>query len=84
MDDWDSEARYETIRKAFEQGDRAEAVPFAMDVLSGKYGFICQYDRKTGKDTVWSVVYDVTGRKIYRCEGNPFRRKYREDRRFCF
>lgn len=84
VDDWDSEARYETIRKAFEQGDRAEAISFAMDVLSGKYGFICQYDRKTGKDTVWSVVYDVTGGKIYRCEGNPSRRKYREDRRFCF
>lgn len=54
---------------------------FAMDVLSGKYGFMCQYDRKTGKDTVWSVVYDVGEQRIWRCEGNPGWEDYEEDRR---
>ncbi len=42
---------------------------------------MCQYDRKTGKDTVWSVIYDVTGGKIYRCEGNPSRKRFLEDKR---
>ena len=59
-----------------------DALSFATDVLKGEYGFICQYDRRTGKDTVWSVVYDVKERKIYRCEGNPSRRKFAEDGRF--
>ena len=54
----------------------------AAKLLSGKNGFICQYDRKTGKDTVWSVIYDLTNNKIYRTEGNPSRRKFKEDTRF--
>lgn len=83
-DDWNAEERYATIDNAFCQERKKEAVLFAMDVLSGKYGFICQYDRKTGKDTVWSVIYDVGGKKIYRCEGNPSRKKYVEDSRFAF
>jgi len=84
IDDWNSEERYKTIQSAFCQGGMEDAVPFAMDVLSGNYGFICQYDRKTGKDTVWSVIYDAGNKKIYRCEGNPSRKKYVEDNRFTF
>ncbi len=84
MDDWNSGERYETIRSAFCQGGMKDAVSFAMDVLSGKYGFMCQYDRKTGKDTVWSVIYDVGSKKIYRCEGNPSRKRYAEDNRPSF
>ena len=33
------------------------------EILSGKYGFMCQYDRKKGADTVWSVVYDLKNKK---------------------
>lgn len=84
LDDWNAEERYETIETAFSRDRIKEAVPFAMDVLSGKYGFICQYDKKTGKDTVWSVIYDVGHKKIYRCEANPSRKKYAEDSRFLF
>lgn len=82
IDDWNAEERYKTIDAAFCQERINEAIPYAMDVLRGKYGFICQYDRKTGKDTVWSVVYDVGSKKIYRCEGNPSRKQYAEDSRF--
>ncbi len=82
IDTWNAGERYETIQTAFQGSREKEAVPFAMDVLKGRYGFICQYDRCSGKDTVWSVVYDVGEGKIYRCEGNPSRRKYVEDRRF--
>ena len=84
VDDWNAEERYETMNTAFCQDRTKGAVSYAMDVLSGKYGFICQYDRKTGKDTVWSAIYDVGDKKIYRCEGNPSRKKYAEDNRFAF
>lgn len=36
VDDWNVEDRYETINRAFRQGRDKEAVPFAMDVLSGR------------------------------------------------
>lgn len=84
VDDWNGEERHKTIQRAFSLKRTKEAVSFAMDVLRGTYGFICQYDRKTGKDTVWSVVYDVGNKKIYRCEGNPSRKKYAQDSRFVF
>lgn len=84
IDNWNAEERYKTIRTAFCRDGKKAAVPLAADILSGKYGFICQYDRKTGKDTVWSVIYDVGIKKIYRCEGNPSRKRYTEDKRFTF
>lgn len=59
-------------------------LPFAKDLLSGNYGFLCQYDRNTGKDTVWSAIYDLKTHTIYRSEGNPGRHSFREDSRFQF
>lgn len=81
-DGWRSQERYETAGRALAGN------PFSMellaDILSGKHGFLCQYDRKTGADTVWSVLYDLKRKAVYRAEGNPSRRKYREDRRMRF
>ena len=59
-------------------------ISIAKELLSGKKGFICQYDRDTGKDTVWSVIYDLKHHKIYRAEGNPARCVYQEDQRVMF
>ncbi len=84
FDDWNAKKRYETIQSAFSQEWTTDAVSFAMNVLRGKYGFLCQYDRTTGKDTVWSVVYDVGEGKLWQCEGNPFREDHVEDGRFVF
>lgn len=84
IDDWNAEERYRTIHSAFASERTADAVSFAMDVLRGTYGFLCQYDPATGKDTVWSSVYDVGARRIWRCEGNPSRKEYEEDGRFVF
>lgn len=89
IDDWRAGERYRTIQAAFAQWEQEgkergekEMLSFAADVLGGKYGFMCQYDRRIGKDTVWSAVYNVTDGKIYRCEGNPSRKRFFEDRRF--
>ena len=45
---------------------------------------MCQYDRKTNADTVWSVIYDIKNKKIYRVEGNPSRKQFKEDTRLKF
>lgn len=81
IDDWYSEERYQTARCALEQNKNGYSTAFAQDVLSGKYGFMCQYDRKQNADTVWSVVYDLKRKQIWRVEGNPSRKKFKEDTR---
>lgn len=83
-DDWFAERRYQTMTEALKRKDLRKDLSFARDLLSGRYGFLCQYDRSTGKDTVWSVVYDLKRHKIYRCESNPSRSGYQEDVRFTF
>lgn len=60
------------------------SLTFMQELLSGKHGFMCQYDRKTGIDTVWSSIYDITDKRIYRVEGNPSRKRYIEDKRKIF
>lgn len=83
-DDWFAERRYQTMIKALEQRSHDPALDFAKNLLSGQYGFLCQYDRRTGKDTVWSVIYDLGRHQIYRSEANPRRTGYQEDLRFSF
>lgn len=59
-----------------------DSLTFSKDVLAGKYGFMCQYNRAAGQDTVWSAIYDVGELDLWRCEGNPSRKRYVEDRRW--
>ena len=93
IDDWNAEERYQTMLRALRQREASadssrtenstdQNLDFAQNLLSGQNGFICQYDRATGKDTVWSVIYDLKTPRIFRAEGNPSRRKHREDNRF--
>ena len=58
---------------------------FDKNLLSGKYGFLCQYDRKNlNIDTIWSSIYSIKNKTVYRTEGNPSRKKYNEDKRLIF
>ena len=81
IDDWFAKARFQTLFSTLREHKDFDPA-FAQKLLSGAYGFICQYDRDTGKDTVWSVIYDLNQQQIYRCEGNPGRRAFKEDTRF--
>ena len=72
--------RYQTLEQAFSRRPE-NPLAFAFDLLSGGQGFLCQYDRENGADTVWSAVYDLTGRRCWLAEGNPSRTPYREDQR---
>ena len=81
--DYRSKDRYQTAYNSLKT--RSDySVELAQDILSGKYGFMCQYDRSKGLDTVWSSVYDLKNNKIYRAEGNPSRVKYKKDNRLLF
>lgn len=81
IDDWRSDDRYLTAYGALKNTSEQYSVDFAQSILAGKYGFMCQYDRKTNADTVWSVVYDLKRKQIWRVEGNPSRKKFKEDSR---
>lgn len=82
IDTWRAEERYNTLTRALTARKGCMDIPAAQDLLAGKEGFLCQYDRRNGTDTVWSVVYDLAGKGIYRAEGNPGRCKFRKDERF--
>lgn len=81
-DDIHSHERYETVYNALR--NNTYSLKFAEDLLSGKLGFICQYNRNEGFDTVWSSIYDIKNKNIYRVEGNPSRKKFKEDTRLKF
>lgn len=81
MDVCRSHERHQTLETAL-GGCQTFSLAFAKELLSGKLGFLCQYDRREGTDTVWSTIYDLSDKKIYRCEGNPGRKPFQEDMRF--
>lgn len=84
IDDWRAEERYLVAYNSLKEHKESLSFELVKDILSGKYGFMCQYDRKTGADTVWSVIYDLKNKKIYRVEGNPHRKNFKEDTRMKF
>lgn len=82
INDLNSSLRTQVAYQALKNNDLSKELVF--DILSGKHGFMCQYDRKKGVDTVWSVLYDIKNKDIYRAEGNPSRKSYKKDGRFKF
>ncbi len=79
IDDWRSMERLQIATQALKT--QSLSFELAQDILSGKYGFMCQYDRSKGADTVWSVIYDIRNKEIYRVEGNPSRKQFKRDTR---
>ena len=65
-----SHERYETMERAFAQRKTWTAGQI-QSLLAGEMGFMCQYDRSLGMDTVWSSLYDLKNGVILRAEGNP-------------
>lgn len=84
IDNWEAEPRYQTLLRVLSCKAAFMELKDAKALLSGKDGFLCQYDRKTGKDTVWSVLYDLKQHHIYKAEGNPSRCQFKKDPRFPF
>ena len=84
IDDWQAETRYQTLVNFLEAHTKEMTLEESKQLLRGEHGFLCQYDRSTGKDTVWSVLYDLKEHQIYRTEKNPSRTDYKLDKRFPF
>jgi predicted choloylglycine hydrolase len=78
---YSSDVRYETAYNALKDIDYRDGIEHAKNILKGKYGFMCQYDKKSDFDTIWSSVFDITNGKIYRAEDNPVKKKFSEDKR---
>lgn len=51
------------------------------NIISGKYGFVCQFKKELHFDTIWSAVYDLNSLYHEICEGNPSKTKYKVDNR---
>jgi len=76
-----SNERYETVNEALSKDEIVYSVNYAQEILSGKHGFMCQYEKDLNFDTLWSVVYDLQDLQVLCAEGNPSKTKYKEDTR---
>lgn len=53
-------------------------------LLSGKLGFLCQYEKKLHFETIWSTVYDLNNLYNEVCEGNPAKSAFCPDNRLAW
>ncbi len=51
------------------------------ELLSGKRGFLCQYDKKLHFETIWSAIYDLDSLYNEICEGSPAKSAFHADTR---
>ena len=78
-----SDKRYQTAYNALKNIDyHIDGIEYAKAILSGKCGFMCQYNKALNFETIWSSVFDISKGKIYRAEGDPSKTIFKEDIRF--
>ena len=77
LDTWRAAERYDTMRRFLEPEGESIDLPGVQALLAGQKGFLCQYDRSTGRDTVWSVACDLSRQNCLLAEGNPGRTPFR-------
>jgi len=73
-----SQERYKTVFDAFRH-EIKNPVEFAMNVLRGRYGFICQYVKEDNFKTAWSSVFNASDLSVYCAAGSPHKRKFTKD-----
>ena len=74
---YSSQIRYTTAYNALLQTNYVDTITFLKNILSGKFGFMCQY-RKIKFETIWSTIFDITDFRMFLAEGNPIYEKYEE------
>ena len=77
FDDWNAAGRYGAAGELLT--GRTLSPAEGRGVLADRR--LCGYDRRTGADTVWAVLYDTKNGRVFRAEGNPSRRAFAEDDR---
>ena len=75
--------RYETIQHCLHN---VQTMDFneCKNIISGKYGFVCQFEKKLNFDTIWSAIYDLNSLYNEICEGNPSKSIYKCDSRLAW
>ena len=77
-----STLRYEVVIQALRTIQESDCpIEYIQDILKGKHGFICQYDKKDHFETIWSSIFDINHLVIKRAEGDPRKAKFRFDNR---
>lgn len=76
--------RYTTVQTALASPTGKKDVAWAQELLGGKMGFICQYEKEMNFDTLWSALYDVSTLRIFRAEGNPSKTRFKADTRLAW
>jgi predicted choloylglycine hydrolase len=76
-----SNDRYHTVFNALNIGDFGDLITHTQAILKGECGFMCQYGKALNFETIWSSLFDIYHRRIYRAEGDPRTTKFKEDRR---
>lgn len=76
-----SDERYNVVIDAIKNYNNENIIDYLQNLLKGKYGFMCQYEKGLNFETVWSSIFDLNTLKIYRAEGDPRRKKFIEDMR---
>jgi predicted choloylglycine hydrolase len=76
-----SEERYRTAYTALLNKTKCSPADYAMDILQGKHGFMCQYDKSQNFETIWSSVFDLSDLTLYLAGGDPRRSAYLKDLR---
>ena len=76
--------RSEVIEFALKKANGSQNAEYIKEILSGEHGFTCQYDSRSGFDTVWSSLYEISGEKVFICEGNPAKCEFEERKELKF
>ncbi len=80
--EYNSSKRYNTAYNALMNEKNDDKINFSQNILSGNYGFMCQYKKECNFDTVWSSVFELNTGIVFRAEGNPGKVKYKKDERY--
>ncbi len=77
-----SAERYKTVYEALMNQESDNGIDLSRNILTGNYGFICQYKKELYFDTLWSSVFDLKKGEVFRAEGNPSHSNYVKDDRY--
>jgi len=81
---YSSKKRYETAHTMLQKSEKIGTLGFIRDLLSGRFGFMCQYKKTIKFETIWSSIFDISDKKVYLAGGNPSETEYIEDLRLKF
>ena len=71
-DDYGSKERYRVVLDSLSKRMDENLAETIMELLMGKYGFMCQYDEEPDFETVWSSIFYLENLMVYQAEGERY------------